>query len=102
MDQDIDALRRRLAGALPAGIARALAGYDSFTAGLPPDDPKGFAAWHAAARAALAHVDLLVRLVRWAQGGTSVGADADDPVEALLAQARAALAGFDADDPEGG
>lgn len=101
MAEDVETLRRLVQSALPQRMRVALAGYERFTAGEPPDDAKGFAAWHAAAKAALAHVEVLVKLMRWAEGG----AEADDPVDdglgRLLAQARDALDQLDDGDDEG-
>jgi len=96
MTEDLSALKARLAGRLPDHAAAALAGYEDFTATAPPADSKGFAAWHAAAKAALAHVDLLVKLARWADG--SAEADDGDGMDRLLAGARAALDALD--DPD--
>lgn len=100
MAEDLAGLRQRLAGALPGRIAAALAGYEDFTGAEPPTDAKGFAAWHAAAKSALAHVDLLVKLARWAEGSAEAGDDAG--LDRLLAQARAALDGLDDEDGEDG
>ena len=93
MAEDLSGLRARLSTTLPDHVAAALAGYEDFTASSPPADAKGFAAWHAAAKAALAHVDLLVKLARWAEG--SPDPDEDGGVERLLAGARAALDALD-------
>jgi hypothetical protein len=87
MADDLAGLRQTLAGTLPGRIHAAVAGYEEFTGTAPPADAKGFAAWHAAAKAALAHVDLLVKLARWAEG--SAEADEDAGMERLLAGARA-------------
>ncbi|MDO8608507.1 MAG: hypothetical protein Q7R40_18400 [Phaeospirillum sp.] len=95
MAEDLAGLRLRLAGILPASIHATVAGYEAFTGSLPPADAKGFAAWHAAAKAALAHVDLLVKLARWAESTPEAGAE--DGVERLLSQARAALDALDDD-----
>ncbi len=97
MAEDLAGLRRRLAGLLPARIEAALAGYHDFAGTAPPDDAKGFAAWHAAAKAALAHVDLLVKLARWAEGSAD-SVDEADGIGGLLSQARAALAALDEED----
>lgn len=97
MAEDLAALRARLASSLPEHVAAALAGYEEFAATPPPADAKGFAAWHAAAKAALAHVDLLVKLARWAEGTAEV--DAEDGMDRLLDKARAALDALD--DPDG-
>ncbi|BAE53084.1 hypothetical protein [Paramagnetospirillum magneticum] len=93
MAEDLSGLRARLSATLPDHVAAALAGYEDFTATSPPADAKGFAAWHAAAKAALAHVDLLVKLARWSVG--SAEPDGDDGFETLLAGARAALDAID-------
>lgn len=98
MADDLSALKTRLADRLPEHAAAALAGYEDFTATLPPSDSKGFAAWHAAAKAALAHVDLLVKLARWADGTAEAGDG--DGMERLLAGARAALDTLDAMEEE--
>ncbi len=98
MAEDLSGLRTRLAATLPDHVAAALAGYEDFTATSPPADAKGFAAWHAAAKAALAHVDLLVKLARWAEG--SAEPDQDAGMERLLAGARAALDALDESDGE--
>lgn len=96
MAEDLSGLRARLSTTLPDHVAAALAGYEDFTAASPPADSKGFAAWHAAAKAALAHVDLLIKLARWAEGS----AEADDGMDRLLAGARAALEALDESDEE--
>jgi hypothetical protein len=100
MAEDLAALKARLADRLPDHAAAALAGYEDFTAAPPPTDSKGFAAWHAAAKAALAHMDLLVKLARWADGTAETGDG--DGMDRLLAGARAALDALDdPDDPDG-
>lgn len=97
MPEDIDSLRRTLQASLPARIQAALDGYGRFTAEEPPADAKGFAAWHAAAKAALAHVELLVKLARWAEGKAEA-AEGDTSLDTMLAEARAALAQLDDED----
>lgn len=92
MPDDLAGLRQSLASTLPDRIRAAVAGYEEFTGTAPPADAKGFAAWHAAAKAALAHVDLLVKLTRWAETET---AEAEDGLDHLLSQARAALDALD-------
>ena len=92
MPDDLAGLRQALASTLPGRIRAAVAGYEEFTGTAPPTDAKGFAAWHAAAKAALAHVDLLVKLTRWAK---TESAEAEDGLEHLLSQARAALDALD-------
>ena len=100
MSDDLAGLRQRLAGILPARIHAAIAGYEEFTAAIPPVEAKAFAAWHAAAKSALAHVDLLVKLAHWAEAEVfEAEAKAETAVEYLLAQARAALDALDRDEP---
>ena len=99
-------LRATLAEELPERIAAVLAAYDTFAGMVVADKAKAFAAHHTACKAALAHADLLVRLLKWAEGGVTSGAvggtEAEGP-EALLARARAALGSDDQDpDEEGG
>lgn len=98
MAEDLSGLRARLAAVLPDHVAVALAGYEDFTNASPPADAKGFAAWHAAAKAALAHVDLLVKLARWADG--SAETEPADGMERLLAGARVALDALDDEEEE--
>ncbi|MEW5726636.1 MAG: hypothetical protein AB1918_02310 [Pseudomonadota bacterium] len=101
MPEDLETLRRRLQAALPARIQAALDGYDRFAADEPPADAKGFAAWHSAAKAALAHVEVLVKLARWAEGkAEEPDSGAGTGLDRLLAEARAALDGLDDDEEE--
>jgi hypothetical protein len=97
--EDCEGLRLVLQASLPERVRAALAGYERFTADEPPADAKGFAAWHAAAKAALAHVEVLVKLLRWADGGPAAEA-ADDGVHRLLAEARVALDQLEEGDAE--
>ncbi|MBF0326554.1 MAG: hypothetical protein HQL42_15990 [Alphaproteobacteria bacterium] len=92
-------LRAELAASLPARISAALESYHRFTADEPPADAKGFAAWQAAAKAALAHVEQLVKLARWAENGNEPDTP-DSGLDALLAEARDALASFDDDEED--
>lgn len=101
MAEDLAGLRQRLALRLPDRIAAAVGGYETFVATVPPDDAKGFAAWHAAAKAALSHVDALVKLARWAEGGATTSDEAEG-LDGVLARARAVLAGFEDEDDDGG
>lgn len=95
MPDDIEAVRHWARATLPPSIRAALAGYERFTADEPPADAKGFAAWHAAAKAALAHVELLCKLARWAETGAE--AEPEDGLGRLLAEARQALDQLDED-----
>lgn len=92
-------LRDELAASLPARIRAQLDTYHRFTADEPPADAKGFAAWQAAAKAALAHVEQLVKLARWAEKGDEPDTP-DSGLDRLLAEARDALAGFNDDEED--
>lgn len=94
----LDDLKGSLAARLPERAAAAVAAYDAFSASPAPDDAKGFAAHHAACKAALAHVEVLVKLLRWAAppavaaaGGAGGGGDGDDDLARLIAAARSAM-----------
>lgn len=100
MSEETDALRAVVLSQLPPRVHAALDGYHRFTAEEPPADAKGFAAWHAAAKAALAHVETLVKLVRWADGPTVPAEPAEEGLEDLLGQARRALGHLQDDEDE--
>lgn len=98
-----EALRKDLAGRLPGRLRALLADYDTFAAApTPPEEPKTYAAHHGACKAALQHADMLVKLLRWAEGGgpeEGGGEGGGGEVAGLLARARRAVA--DDDDGEG-
>ncbi len=63
--------RRRIATFLPDAIARALTSYHRFSrseGGAADEDtsPKDFSAHHSACKVAIAHIELLIKLARWA------------------------------------
>ena len=91
--------RRRGAGrprgrALKAALRRVTEAYAAFAAAGPTPggtcDPKEFTAHHAACRAALAHLDLLQRVLRAMEGPE--GGEVSEGSATLLARAREALA----------
>lgn len=63
-----DATREQVASFLPSAINKALQSYHHFSDSHQPDssDPKKFAAHHSACKVAIAHVELLLKLARWA------------------------------------
>lgn len=95
MPQDMGTIRAACRDELPGRIKAALDEYRRFVSDPPPDDAKGFAAWQSAAKAALSHVEVLVKLARWAEGEV---AEESDGLGSLLAQARNALAALGEDD----
>lgn len=58
--------RDQIATFLPDAIAKALTSYHRFADNSIPDDPKGFSAHHGACKVAIAHIELLLKLARWA------------------------------------
>ncbi|EHM03336.1 hypothetical protein HMPREF9946_00298 [Acetobacteraceae bacterium AT-5844] len=84
-----------LVAELEAAAMRVAEDYGAFIARGPApgthDDAKAFAAHHAAAKSALAHLEHVLKLTRAAGIGEEVAGVAH--ANALLAQARGALAG---------
>ncbi len=94
----IEEVRSLLAGLLPSLIQSATTSYEVFSSTEEPEDAKGFAAHHAACKAALSHVELLTKLVRWAENipeETIIPLSEDEEIAGLLAGARAALKGLE-------
>ena len=68
--------RKNLAEILPGAIRKALQSYHRFAAmGPEEDDTRSFSAHHSACKAAIAHLELLLKLARWAKLDT----DQDKP-----------------------
>ena len=95
---EVDDLFAELRADLPRRMRDVFRGYDLFTAVDVPLDAKAFAAHHGAAKAALSHLDALVKVFRWAGLAGTDDADAD-VLAGLLDEARAALAGGNGDEP---
>lgn len=95
----LDAVRGALGAELPALLDHARAGYRDFATVPPSQGAKAFNAHHAACRAALSHIDLLIKLARWCEGGPGDGGRAGgEDTGPLIAAARAALAHHRAED----
>lgn len=103
-----DATRRlqlRLLETLPGIAERVIQGYQDHTDSPPPEaaGDKEFTARQSAGKAALSHLDALIKLLRWAEAGVTAdlaegGPEADgalDPdhqrLNRLLREARTAL-----------
>ena len=90
----IEDARNLLSDILPSLIQGATNSYETFSQAEIPEDAKGFAAHHAACKSALSHVELLTKLVRWADKTDEDQVpklSEDDEIAGLLAGARAAL-----------
>ena len=61
-----DDVRMRIARFLPDAIARALTSYHSFSQAEVSNEAKEFSAHHSACKVAIAHIELLIKLARWA------------------------------------
>lgn len=99
----LEAVKESLSHRLPGLIGAAMTAYEGLAAGEPPIDPKDATQHHGACKAALAHLDLLAKLARWAEGGDRSGDPPDgeeEDAESLLRRARAALAGGEAEDED--
>ena len=59
---DLSAARDHLRRTLPETLQAVLDAYDAFAARPVPEDAKAFAAWQGGCKAALAHVELLLKL----------------------------------------
>ncbi|MDA0998374.1 MAG: hypothetical protein O2944_09235, partial [Proteobacteria bacterium] len=76
----VDASKQALAEALPGALDRALKNYRALADAQVPDDAKAFQQHQTACKAALAHVDALIKLAaavddagRDRQGGADIG-----------------------------
>lgn len=92
-------LRQDLRHGLPALLRRAIDTYRRFSAGPAPEDAKSFVAYQSGCRAAILHIQLLLKLAACAEGegaAMQVGAaEADAELETLIETAKAALDGHD-------
>lgn len=94
MPTALDMVRTRFQDQLPLVLDQTLASYQAF-AGLSPGlESKEFKEFHTAGRTALAHMDLLLRLMRWAEGDGAAGAETepgDNALTGMIAEAQTAL-----------
>ncbi|MBT5752662.1 MAG: hypothetical protein HOI33_08130, partial [Rhodospirillaceae bacterium] len=94
--EGLPALKREMEEHLPALIVRALAHYRVFSSQTPPPDAKGFSAHFSACKAALAHLESLIKLAGWAEAESGAndasgnGGEGDEMAR-LLAEAKAAV-----------
>lgn len=58
--------RAQIANTLPHAIEKALASYHEFYDQMTPDNAKDFSAHHGACKTAIAHIELLLKLAKWA------------------------------------
>lgn len=85
-----DHTRERIAEFLPAAISKALESYARFSDQDAPDEAKDFTAHHNACKVAISHIDLLIKMARWADIPLNEFAGEVD-ITAILATAQAEL-----------
>lgn len=94
----VDGVRSDLAARLPGLIDDAINRYLVFTSQDPPEKARDFAAFSTACRAAIAHLEQLLKLARTLSPEAPESPTPQDDIGALIARAEAALekAGDDA------
>lgn len=94
--KNLTQIRDQCARELPKHIDDAFAAYRRYISESPPADPKLFSAYQGGAKAALAHIEALTKLARWAEPtGGGRGDNQTDGVGSLLEAARDAVSGSD-------
>lgn len=94
---DADLLKQLKETKLPrlaALLEKVLEDYEAFAALPPPEDPRGFAAYQSACKAALNHLDAGLKLLAMANdtgGGGRLQIDESVDVTSLIEAAREAL-----------
>lgn len=74
------ASRDQIARFLPDAIATALNSYHLFSERKVSEEPKEFAAHHGACKVAIAHIELLLKLARWADLPDARAADHNNQI----------------------
>lgn len=87
--------RARIAQYLPDAIDHAVQSYRNFSSESNEKQSKDFSAYHTACKAAIAHIELLLKLAAWAHLPRE-NADAD--LSALMADAQAELDKYNGED----
>lgn len=90
-------LKAHLLTILPKKVAEAILGYELFSKTEAPMDAKGFANYHTACKSAMAHIDTLIKLMKWAEKGGEES-NQNSIAEKLIADAKSAL--LDMEDEE--
>lgn len=87
-----DRLQQQLNRKLPAMLSAALEAYERIVAD-PSDDPKQFASQQTAAKAALSHIEMVLKMVQTVGSHAQENRDAESDIDALVSAAREALNG---------
>ncbi|MBI1206778.1 MAG: hypothetical protein GC191_05755 [Azospirillum sp.] len=100
-DRMLDDVRQTIALLLPEVLRRAISSYRDFVMTEAALGAKDFKEHHTAGRAALVHLETMLRLARWAAPGD--GGDDNENLERLVGEARLALADMrGGETPDGG
>lgn len=84
-----DILRQEITRVLPAAIKKALGSYENFVADNSYADPREFSVHHTACKAAITHLELLLKLAKWADITATTNNEDNALMETLiLAQTR--------------
>lgn len=92
-----ECLRQELANRLPDMLTTAIESYERITVAPEEADAKSYAALHSAAKAALAHIESLLKLAKWAAVEDVGNTGPDNGLLQLIEAAKSAVA----DDGEG-
>ena len=85
----LDSLKPELRQTLPAQIQSAIKSYEQFAACDSTEDAKTFAAHHSACKAAIAHIEALLKLARWTDSEESMPKpEPDTQFTSILAEAQ--------------
>ncbi len=84
-------MREKIARNLPAAFDAAITSYNEFFNQTPTDDAKAFSAHHGACKAAIAHMQLLIKLADWVENDA-----ADEDMAQLQASRQIAQEELDA------
>lgn len=90
----LDHVQHDLLNTLPEAMQRALQSYTSYITQPIEHDPKQYAAHHAGGKAALSHLEALLKLAKWVmaeQQSVKGPADRAEALENLIQQAQQAL-----------
>ncbi|QQG36012.1 MAG: hypothetical protein HYS17_11005 [Micavibrio aeruginosavorus] len=95
--------RARIAAFLPDAIRMALNSYQKFSHEIHGGDDKSFKEHHMACKVAISHIDLLLKLARWADLPDSAAADHNQQqvLMAAIAEAERELHDYEEQDDAG-
>jgi hypothetical protein len=90
-----EASRQQIAVFLPDAIAKAIASYHRFMdKTVNEEKAKEFAEHHNACKVAIAHIELLLKLARWADLPDATGSDHNRQIAAMMREAENKLAEY--------